>query len=179
MTGVQTCALPISCWHHPDFTMINWLRGGEKLFDWRPNNAERYYPELKPWKHGKRLLVLCDYDEDGEKYAALARPHYEDIEIRKHPSNEGEAEGLIDALEKFDLAIGGKTTALVKAAIEGLPVFCTDKSSPVYPVSSTIKHPRRAGRIEWINSLSWHNWSKQEIKSGEAWQHIRSSLNQP
>ena len=162
-----------ACWDHPNRTLINWMYKGEKVWEWGQRLKARYHPEIKPWKQGNNLVVLCDYGDDGVQQANLARPHF-NVSIRRHPSN-AEQESLASCLTKNEVAIGKRSTALVDAAIHGLSVITYDHLSPAFPVAGRLRDIRCPDRLAWLRDLSWHNWTINEIQSGEAWQHLQLS----
>lgn len=143
-------------WGDPEAVSIHWRVSGEKVYHWQAKDG-RPYPKLKPMKKGGRCLVLCDY---GKQY------DYQGT-IRKHPTEQPSVP-LIEALEKHDIAIGGRSTALVDAAIYGLKVITLEKNTPVDPISDQDEPDRES----WLKALSWHNWTYHEIKKGEPWAHI-------
>jgi len=68
----------------------------------------------------------------------------------------------------------------VAAAIEGIPVYVTDPDVKVSQASavantslSTIEKPATFEREEWLQKLAMSHWNSLEIKTGEAWRHIR------
>lgn len=68
----------------------------------------------------------------------------------------------------------------VAAAIEGIPVFVTDpqpQTSQAYDIANTdlsqIETPKVFDRQAWIEKISMSHWSFNDLKSGEAWEHIR------
>lgn len=114
-------------------------------------------PEVLPYRDSQKRIYLCDYGQQPEgDYSA----------VRYHPADGGQG-SLADALEGFGVALGLRTTALLDAAIQGLTVITKDKHSPVWPISG-----RRGGREQLLNWLAWHNWSKDEISRGDAWEHL-------
>ena len=165
-----------ACWDHPEYTCINWMNSGVKGWGWNTKNLARYHPEIRPWKDGSRLLILCDYGEDGEQKALLANPHYEKITIRRHPDNRGGA-SLDQDLEGHDIAFGGRSTALVTAAINGLRVMSYDKDSPIASIAGRVACINYRERGQWLKDLSWHNWTLNEISTGAAWEHLASLHN--
>lgn len=166
-----------ACWEHPDYTLITWMDKGQKQWIWGNERPSRYHPEYKPWKpRGSKLVMLCDYGDDGAQMSALARPHF-DISVRLHPSQSKQTESLPDCLSRNDIAMGAKTTALVTAAIEGLPVISSDPLSPVAPISSRIRDIVRPDRRQWLCDLSWHNWKPDEM--AEAVNYFMSVRNEP
>lgn len=147
-------------WGDPECISVHWLENGEKVRSL--NDVPRAHPELRPYRYGERSIFLCDYNQQPVGlYDA----------VRYHPAN-GQSGNLIEALDGYGVAIGGRTTALVDAAIHGLKVVAVDEHSPAWPISG-----RREGREQWINNLAWHNWSLNEIARGDAWEHL--SQQQP
>lgn len=145
-------------WGDPQCISIHWLRNGEKHFTQR--NEYRRHPQTKPYKHGERTLILCDY---------LERPIYmEAIQatVRLHPAEVEPLRTLQQDLDAHDIAIGRRTTALVDAAINGLKVISDDIHSPVYQITGKVSY---TARDEWLNNLAWHNWSLDEIENGVMW----------
>jgi len=146
-------------WGDPHAVSIHQLRDGEKVFDWS-NKPQRARPVLKPMKRGHRTLALCDFGQ------------YLDIDgatIRRHPSEHKSKESLQSCLNRHDVAIGGKSTALVDAAINGLVVKTLSDNSPV----SFISGQQNPDRAHWINCLAWHNWTLKEINEGMIWHWLK------
>jgi len=68
----------------------------------------------------------------------------------------------------------------VAAAIEGIPVFVTDpnpKVSQAFDIAETelrrIDRPKLKDRQAWIEKISMCHWNFEELRSGEAWRHMR------
>ena len=140
-------------WGDPKCVSVHWLRHGEKVFTHL--GRHRHHPDTKPYKSGDRVIVLADYD---------TTPDYDGpATVRQHPARHKEAETLKHALERHDVAIGGRTTALVDAALMGLKVITDDMHSPVWPISGQVNYVARA---LWLEDLAWHNWSLDEIENG-------------
>ena len=71
----------------------------------------------------------------------------------------------------------------VAAAIEGIPVFVLDtktRNSQAYEIANTdlknIENPLMPERQQWIEKISMSHWNFEELKSGEAWAHIRKYI---
>ncbi len=137
-------------WGDPDSVSVHWLQSGEKVFT--RCDIPRAHPELKPYRFSEKSIFLCDYNQ---------QPVGVYDAVRYHPAN-GQRGSLAESLEGFGVAAGGRTTALVDAAILGLKVVTFDEHSPLWPISG-----RREGREKWINNLAWHNWSLDELAEGE------------
>lgn len=142
-------------WGDPDAVSIHWLSCGEKVFDWSRTES-RNHPELAPLKQGGRTVVLCDFGRFFDLPQAT---------IRQHPADMAPGESLSACLARHEIAVGGRSTALVDAAIAGLRVVTNDKHSPVRPISFQAEPDRE----RWISALAWHNWTIDEIERGEPW----------
>ena len=108
-------------------------------------------------------MILCDFGTDTREFSQI----YENATIRRHPAEEPCAESLSECLQSHERAIGAHTTALVDAAVLGLGVECTALDGPI----SGLKH----GRKHWINCLAWHNWTLEEIRAGDTWEHLNDN----
>ena len=72
--------------------------------------------------------------------------------------------GSLDAVwEIADVAIGHGSTVLVEAEIAGLHVETTDPRHVARNVTN---------REQWLKDLSYAQWNKSEIQSGEFWYHL-------
>lgn len=69
----------------------------------------------------------------------------------------------------------------VDSVIRGIPTIAMDPGNFAYSLGnnklSQINNlVRSSDREQWLYNLSWAQWSQEEIKSGEAWNHIREQL---
>jgi len=137
----------------PDHTSIGWLnKNGGRDFT---IGSGRIAPTPKARRDRGGSIFLADYDGPIEQADT----------IRLHPARENHKEGLHDVLRRHAIAIGYTTTALVTAALEGLEVVCKDERNIMF-------------QPNWLELLPYADWSNSEIESGEACQHLLSSLSQ-
>ena len=134
-------------WGDPDCVSIHWLKDGEKVRT--KGRPYREHPKLHPMKPGSKTIYLCDYG---------GWPTGNFDSVRYHPAQRKPTTTLQYDLDAHQVAIGKRTTALVDAAIQGLRVETDDPHSPVYGITD---------REQWARDLAWHNWSIDEIRSGE------------
>lgn len=135
-----------------DFISIGWMnKGGGRDF---VEGTGRKPPEIKKTT-GNKSIFLSDYNGIIESA---------DI-IRFHPENSKSKNSLSDDLKLCNRATGYNTTALVKAALEGLEINCKGKTS-------ILKNKN------WLNLLPYADWHYNEIISGEVWEHLQLSMNQ-
>lgn len=131
-------------------------------------------PDLWPRKGSRRAaVVFADYGEDCTDWVMDARYTYDCVYFRPHPA-ESERDspvmtlrGDLDAVWSLaDVAIGGKSTVLVDAEIHGLHVHAHDPHH-------VVKHS--GDREQWLTDLSWAQWSQDEIRTGQFWEHLNAT----
>jgi hypothetical protein len=90
------------------------------------------------------------------------------------------AEKITDDFINAWAVITYNSSPAVAAAIEGIPVFVTDpvpQMSQAFEIANTelssIESPNLVERQQWIEKISMSHWNFQQLKSGQAWQHIR------
>lgn len=105
----------------------------------------------------RKVIFLADYGQ------ASAGADYDTF--RRHPGDDERGLSLYEQLRSHSCAKGNKTTALVTAALMGLEVHSSDPDH-------ILNQP------DWQGLLPYADWHYSEIQSGEAWEHLRSSLPQ-
>ena len=69
------------------------------------------------------------------------------------------------------------SNAGVDAALAGKPVISIDKGSMVWNISDhdfkSINSPKFHDRTQWCNDTAYAQWHPSELKSGEAWEHLK------
>lgn len=157
-----------------DAVSIGWVgKNGGMIY---PKGADdkRPKPELMPWVDGdgEQAIFLCDYGECPEIYS-IAKKHYSNVTLRHHPSTRQQQPSLSMHLCGHSVAIGGRTSALVDAAIRGYPVITYDERSPVADISGRdIIDIVKPDRRQWLNNLSYAQWRGEEIRTGEALEYV-------
>jgi hypothetical protein len=66
----------------------------------------------------------------------------------------------------------------VASAIEGIPTFVLDPdrsqaSDAVHHSLADIENPKEFDRERWLQKLAQCHWTLDELKTGEAWQHLK------
>lgn len=91
-----------------------------------------------------------------------------------------DSESILQDLENAWATITYNSSPSVVSAIQGVPVFITDPNpmtSQACDVSNKkinlIETPQTFDRISWLRKISMCHWNFEELKSGEAWNHIR------
>jgi hypothetical protein len=80
-------------------------------------------------------------------------------------------------LEKCWCSVAYVSGMSVDSLLAGVPTIGCNSGSFVYDLShdiSTVTNPPKPDRAQWLNDLSYVQWSIPEMASGEAWNHIRN-----
>ena len=85
---------------------------------------------------------------------------------------------LQDDLAGCWAVVNHNSSPVVAAAIEGYPVFVTDpERSQCKEIANTdlgkIEAPNLPDRLPWVHRLAMSHWKFDEVRSGEAWAHMR------
>jgi len=69
------------------------------------------------------------------------------------------------------------SNAGVDSALAGKRVISLDKGSMVWNISAhdfkSINTPKFRDRTQWCNDIAYAQWHPSELKSGEAWEHLK------
>ena len=156
-----------------------------------PTRLQTYMPEEKllSWREPGKTLILCEQSNVGRAtnpkfktlrgYYNYVRRHAKlPIVFRDKPIGEekisfsGVTKGLIKANPKV-LANLNSTISL-DAMMVGIPVISFDEGDPAYAITghelNEIVKPDN--RLEFFQYLAHCQWTEDEIKSGEFWEHI-------
>lgn len=162
-------------WGHPRFTLsIGWLNAdGSREFLWS-DTPRRPIPDLKPMKPEKRKADQCamyfgDYGEDPTNRIRETLKTYGRTYYRPHPADGRDSIVLSpdwtleQVWEIADVAVGGGSTVLVDALVNGLWVDCWDERNPA---------AQDCDRETLMARLTWADWSHEEIQRGDFWEHL-------
>ncbi|MFW0776211.1 MAG: hypothetical protein ACN2B6_00635 [Rickettsiales bacterium] len=140
-----------------DYVTIGWLKPDGGMDYPIDCDDQRPKPNLWPVKIGQNIITLFDYGMKSHPLALGA--------CRYHPNDKKSELSLEDELLRYHVAIGWRSSALATALIKGLHVICYDERSPVYDYDII-------GRKQWLNNMSYAQWSGKEIASGEALEYV-------
>lgn len=151
---------------------LGWLRSDGSR-DFRNQGmafAKGALPELKPKKERQsRAVVFGDYGRDPSDLIEWARGECDAVFFRPHPQDKRSTKllapdwDMATTLEHCDIAAGHSTTALIEAELAGLHTYSTDPNHPVQNITD---------REQWLIDLSWTQWSAEEMKRGDFWEHL-------
>jgi hypothetical protein len=157
--------------------------------------GKRFDILARPWREGgdyALILAQCSGDRavpEGylqilSELARGAKEVYGDARIRPHPVRQAHVTGipvtsgtLAEDLEGAVIAMTWSSTSAVEAVLAGVPAVCLDEGAVAWPVSGHAVGERLTpDRDEWLASLSWRNWTLEEIRSGEMWDFMKAVL---
>jgi hypothetical protein len=89
-------------------------------------------------------------------------------------------ESLLDDLKNCWAAVNYNSSPVVGAAIEGIPIFVSDKSkSQCAEISNNLENietPILFDRQQWAERISMFHWKFSELKDGSCWQHMKQFI---
>jgi len=161
--------------------------------------------ELQPWKEGGEYILVCgqvpwdasvqhtDYKRWVIK-TLIRLPKFTDIPIvfRPHPLQKTaidvrhlkhvkiDCEGTLqEAVQKAATVVTFNSNSGVEAVIEGVPVVTCDKGSMVYEIANNdierVDNPLTPARRAWAYNLAYTQWTRDEMKKGLPWGHLRDA----
>jgi hypothetical protein len=88
---------------------------------------------------------------------------------------------ILDDLKNCWAAVNYNSSPVVAAAIEGIPIFVSDKEkSQCAEIANTdlsqIENPILYDRKLWVERISMFHWKFDELKSGECWLHMKGFI---
>jgi len=192
---VNKTGITIKDWHSPgenilimgqldgDSSLIEMIESGyETFFDWTIDIIKKIR------KHTDRNIVfrphpksLINYEEIinelNKDYGNITLSQNKttplDYDITKNGGN-----SLYDDFKKSHCVITLNSNSAIEAICEGIPVFALDKGSMAYDVAHTnlseIENLRYDMDLtQWCNEIAYTIWNDEEIKTGQAWKHLR------
>lgn len=166
-----------------------------------PDRAEKLGVELKPYRGGESV-ILCgqvpwdasvDPTTTGVDHGIWLQATLErlksytnrNIRFRPHPlalnalpplDCELSTVPLQQDLKNAHAVVTFNSNSGVEALIDGVPVFCADVGSMVWKIANrsliSIDVPNRPARDWWLADLAYCQWTLDEMRSGEAWEHL-------
>ena len=146
-----------------------------KLWD-VPNDRRHLFKHLvRPWKQNGDLVIVIPapkniqtlYRDDwNSEIARILAPSHREIKVKAKDDGD-----LGKMLRQAWCLVSHSSVAAVEAAVYGVPVF-GPKSSPANQVGADhmdIERPVFPDREQWLNTLTYSQFTKQEIASGKAW----------
>jgi len=146
-----------------------WSMGSYSVADW----LEQTLVKLR--QHTNRPIVVRPHPGDKKAAVYLKPLQAQQSRLRFSLSANNTLE---HDLKGCWAVINHNSSPAVAAAIEGYPVFVTDHNrSQCKEIANTdlamIERPNFPDRTAWIQRLAMSHWKFDELKSGQAWAHMR------
>lgn len=142
------------------------LRGID-IVDWARETAK----EIR--KYTDRQIIFRPHPGHKQRSDLKKLTEIENSKISKNTLRKD----LEDALASVTYTSG----MAVDSLLAGVPCFAMDSGSFVYDLMgsdlSNIENPPKPDRIQWINNLSYCQWSMEEIQEGLPWNHLKEVVN--
>lgn len=163
------------------------------LPDPRPRYGQEVVSRIKPWRaNGEYVLLAFPGDYYGcsvglnmrswnqtilrRLRAATHRP----IRVRDKPSARKSSRPLDRDLSEAWALVTHSSNVAVDAVLAGVPVF-VERGSPAEPVGSIgldIERPAMPDREQWLASLSWQQFTLDEMRDGTAYRCLMAVKEQ-
>jgi hypothetical protein len=161
-----------------------------------PSRAKKLGVELKPWRDGEYILLAGQVPWDASVDFTNHREWLEEaanniraitgreIVFRPHPKGDLPSMAgcryskgpLYQDLMNAHCVVTFNSNTGVDAALDGVPVFAFDIGAMTYPIANKnwlrLENPEKPDRTQWLNNLAYCQWTPEEMRSGEAWEHI-------
>lgn len=131
-------------------------------------------------KYTDRTIIIRGHpgDSNAKKYLDPKNPECR-IKGFKNVIFSEFGRSLEQDLQNCWAVVNHNSSPVVGAAIEGYPVFVSDPTrSQCKDIANTdlslIENPLLPNRQQWVERLSMFHWSFADLKSGEAWNHMRT-----
>lgn len=159
-----------------------------------PRRAARFQHLKQPYHGGKYVLIMgqCRGDQTiagldfaqwvWDTAAEARRQTTLPVLFRPHPMDRFTIEdvpalpdmALADALADAMWVITYNSTSAVDAALAGCAVSACDAGSMAWDIAGHGVEFRRLPRQRWLDGLAWCQWTEDEFKNGDAWEHLKA-----
>jgi hypothetical protein len=148
--------------------------------------------ELKPWRTAGDHILVCPNRSFGvgkqvmpTDWASRTAQRLQDetrrpVRVRGHPGNDAPRKPLEADLDGAWAVIIWSSSAGVHALQHGIPVFVEAPWWVMKGVSATgpLDNPVMPDREPHFERMAWHQWTLEEIESGEPFSHLLSTAKE-
>jgi hypothetical protein len=173
-------------YEHGNFRLIYNTIHQTKVFDYPDDRRKKFSVKLRDWQEftdGRIVFIPSpknpmafhkDETWNNDAIDILVSKTDRDIYVK-----EIKTKGLGDSIKKCFALVSHCSVAAVEAACHGVPVVCPEVS-PAYHVGvglNDIEAPQRPDRNKWVNTLTYSQFTLEELRSGYAWDIIKEMNN--
>lgn len=151
---------------------------------------------IKPWQTGDEIIVAGStakacmehglaFQEwerrmverlQGLGKRVVYRPKPNDRQATPIPGAEFDQRPISEALANCHAWVTHHSNSAIDALLAGVPVHCETGAASHFSNSLDDLGAHREGREQFLYDVAWLQWTLEEMRSGEAWKHIRSTL---
>lgn len=150
------------------------------VFDVPSDRRKKFKVRLKPWRQGEEIIFIPApanplWFHQQTNWNEEAIDKLVSITNRKIVIKADKKQPLLGTLNNCWALVTHSSVAGVEAVINGIPVVC-DKSCPAHAVGvdlDNIEYPEIPDREQWLNTLTYSQFTLQEMQSGAAWSIIK------
>jgi hypothetical protein len=151
-------------------------------YDLPDDRRKKFSARIKDWRdHPNGRIVFIptppnpasfhkDYKWNENAIDSLVSQTQREIYVK-----DKKTKGLGDSIKGAFCLVSHCSVAAVEAACEGIPVI-SPKESPAYPISGNLSQVEtlvRPDRDKWLNTLTYSQFTLDELRDGSAWQIIK------
>ena len=145
---------------------------GINITKWAADTVE----ELRKYKDRQIIVRTPQLDREFDRDNILRITKIEGVSLQQ-----GTKDNLITTLDNAYATVTYSSGFGIDSVIRGVPTIAMDPGSFAYSLGnnklSQIENLVRTNdRQQWLNNLSYGQWSRKEVKDGRAWTHIRHQL---
>ena len=181
---------PPDRWNALNTPLVPWRKSGDYILflGQTPTGASSQHVDLSEW-YGKSMKAIRAQTSRKVLFRQhpriKKRPHRIKKDARNlefwlnHPVDTTFSTSwlLDDDMRGAKVAVVFSSNASVRTAVSGIPTFVGDPICMAWDVGnedfSKIENPEYPDREQWAHNLAYAQWNCAEMKSGEAWAHLR------
>lgn len=144
---------------------------------------------LKPWRRCDGKILICCSSKPGMARVGLNLKYelnsllinlnkFTDREISIRHKNAAQTTKLYDILNGVSSVIAWNSAASIEAAIAGVPIFtmCSSVADPIANKDlSLIENPKTFNREQCLYNIAYHQWTDDEISTGDPFNFLLSN----
>lgn len=167
-------------YHNNNFRIILNTIHQTQVLDLDARRRKMFAVELKDWNQGERIVFIpapknpLIFHRD-TKWNMNTIDRLCALTSREIYVKDRKDDGMGEVLNNCWAVVTHSSVAGVEAAINGVPVICTDKC-PAWEVGASVENietPIMPDRDKWVNTLTYSQFTLKEMQDGSAWSIIK------
>lgn len=184
--------LAVNSWDTADTMRIGcpvdrWKALGIEVQPWRDQMSEPVPRILVAGMSGKAAgthgFAPGQWEREALAFLREFFPHYP-VTLREKPANLDAVEPIVSVLGRHTMVISHHSNVSVDALIAGVPSWAKKGVGKLFSYTQLIDAVGLRGptipddrRLELLSDIAYAQWTPAEMRSGEAWTHIRRIID--